>query len=231
MAAVEELEKILNCLMTIWDACEPEQQPAYPEHRMSHMLHLISKDITAFACEKLVTMISERGVTTAHSPEISPGNFLWELATPADVGDAESAVSDALNLLRTWRDRHVRQLMLDWMPGPQSISGHAWSGSAFMDQHLDSHIRRFEQVEYLLGLKRELIKALGREEQQVVQDAFLILATVDPFTVCTCVLIRLPCGNASITTWMQNKYLSIAWTYFRAQVLRKCADSVPVKCS
>lgn len=184
MSAFDDVETVTSSLMTIWDACDPGQQPEYPEHRMRHMLHLISHDITAFTVHKLTGALSEQSLSVAQPLSNPPGSRLWGSLTPAEIAASESSISDALSMLQTWRERHVKQLMLDWMPGPRKISAHVWSGSAFVDKHLDDHIARFEQVQHLLGLKREMLKALGHEERTVVHDAFAILGTAEPFMVC-----------------------------------------------
>lgn len=184
MAAVDEAEKVSNLLMTVWDAADAGQQPQYPEHRMDHMLHLLSNILTEFATHKLVYLTGGRDVGGNAQEAGGPVcTSIWGPQSPADVVRSEAAVSDALTLLQTWRDRYIKQLMLDWMPGSRSISSHVWRGPAYEDKHMDAHIARFGQVRELLGLKRELFKVLGREEQQLVQDAFAGLATVEPFKV------------------------------------------------
>lgn len=181
IAAVDETEKLSNALMTIWDAADPGQQPEYSEHRMGHMLHLISNALTEFTTQKLTSVTACHGVSTTQDTGGLTQSSVWGLQSPTDVARAEAAVSDAVTVLQTWRNRFVKQLMLDWMPGPCSISSHPWRGSAFEHKHLDAHIARFERVRDLLGLKRELVKTLGREEQQLVQDAFAALGVVEPF--------------------------------------------------
>lgn len=184
MAAIEEAEKVSNLLMTIWDAADAGQQPLYPEHRMDHLLHLISNVFTDFATHKLKYLTGGHNADgNAQESRGAVCTSIWGPQSPADVVRSEAAVSDASTLLQTWRDRHIKQLMLDWMPGPRSISSHVWRGPAYNDKHMDAHISRFVQVREMLGLKRELLKVLGREEQQLVQDAFAGLTTVDAFKV------------------------------------------------
>lgn len=183
IAAIDEAEKISNALMSVWDAGDAGQPPVYPEARMSHLLHLLSNTITDFASQKLVSSTASHGFSTAQEAGGLARRDLWGMQSPADMVQAEGAVSDALTLLQAWRDRYVKQLMLDWMPGPQSISAHAWSGPAFEDSNLNAHMVRLGEVQQLLQLKRELMKALGPEDQHLVHDAFAGLSAAETFKV------------------------------------------------
>lgn len=58
-----------------------------------------------------------------------------------------------------------------------------WSGGAFAAASLDAHISRFTAVRELLGLKRELLRAVAREQHPTVHDAFMPLTATDNFVV------------------------------------------------
>ena len=59
----------------------------------------------------------------------------------------------------------------------------AWTGGVFAAATLDAHISRFTAVRELLGLKRELLRAVAKEQHPSVHDAFMPLAATDNFVV------------------------------------------------
>jgi hypothetical protein len=122
-AASDESESIYSSLLVTWDASvAPGTPPSYPTRRMRHLLHLVTGAIISFARSKLAFTS-----TTSSGP-----GSLWALQSLSDIAAAESDVSMAVDLLRTWRDHHLTQLMRDWMPGPACISRYATvCGGAF----------------------------------------------------------------------------------------------------
>lgn len=58
-----------------------------------------------------------------------------------------------------------------------------WTGGSFAAATLDAHISRFTAVRELLGLKREMLHAVAKEQHATVHDAFMPLAATDSFVV------------------------------------------------
>lgn len=112
-AASDESETIYSTLLATWDAnVAPSAPPAYPVRRMRHLLHLLCGTIITFARSKL----------SAASQHSTTQGSLWALKSLSDIAAAETDVDMAAELLRTWRDHHLAQLMRDWMPGLACIS-------------------------------------------------------------------------------------------------------------
>ena len=112
-AASDETEVLYGILLALWDAhSAPSAPPTYPARRMRHLLYLLCGTIIHFVRSKL-----ERATLT-----LNADGSLWSLKSLSDIAAAENDLGMATDLLRTWRDQHVAQLMRDWMPGPGCIS-------------------------------------------------------------------------------------------------------------
>ena len=115
-AASDESEILYSTLLATWDVnVAPSAPPVYPTRRMRHLLHLLCGSIITFARSKLAAAQTRSAIE----------GYLWGLRSLSDISAAENDVGMATELLRTWRDHHLAQLMRDWMPGPACIARYA----------------------------------------------------------------------------------------------------------
>jgi hypothetical protein len=175
-SALEATEKFYHALVTIWETVEPCSPFAFPGLRMDNLLRLLGSHISNYVRAKL-NVFCKHG---QQDGEAKGDGGMW---SPESSAHVEAEVDDALELLLTWRDRHVRQMMLDWVPGPQAISKNAWRLEPFRDTAVGALVERLEEVRDLLGLRKELIRALAREHRRAVEDVFSALHRVDAFMV------------------------------------------------
>ena len=119
-AASDEAEVVYSTLLAAWDAnVAPSAPPAYPGRRMRHLLHLLCGNIITFVRSKLAAV----------QPRSVMEGSLWGLRSLSDITAAENDVGMATELLQTWRDHHLAQLMRDWMPGPACIARYELTSS------------------------------------------------------------------------------------------------------
>jgi hypothetical protein len=166
---MDEAEIICSILLAAWDAAPPGSDLQYPARRMRHLLHRI--------CAALVTYTSSALAARVR------GESLWAPASAAAVAALEADVGAAVDLLRVWRDHHIAQLMRDWLPGPARISRNTWAGAPLAHAPLDAAVARLSAVRELLGLRRELLRAVPPERHAAVHDAFTPLAAVNCLVV------------------------------------------------
>ena len=160
--AHNHIDTISHALSQLWDA-RVGQQPAYSEQRMHHMMQLTSNALVNF-CQRALS-----------SPE--QGTF-WE----HDNVTARSNLSAALALLHAWQ-RHVDQLMTDWIPGPESISQHAWQYERFANSRMQAFAERLERIIGFIELQAEMLAAVSAEQEGSVRMAFTPLQDVNSLQV------------------------------------------------
>jgi hypothetical protein len=157
-AAESHLESIYTILLALWDA-QADGHFSFPELRMNHLLRMIGASLREFC------------VTSLRQGSASP----WQ----RNGVQLRVDMLDVLALLREWSGRRVRQLMLDWCPGPAAISKHAWSGLPFDDRDCAILARRVEEACAVVELEGEMAAALGTDRMAVVREAFSKVHTVD----------------------------------------------------
>jgi hypothetical protein len=161
--AVEgHLDSIYTTLLALWEA-QADSRFVYPEIRMAHLLRMIGASLRTLC------------VASLRQGSASP----WQRSGPQLRVDAH----EVLTLLH-WTHGRVRQLMLDWCPGPAAISRHAWSGPPFVDQDCAALARRVEEACAVVELEGEMAAALGADRVAAVTEAFSAVHSVDFTDVC-----------------------------------------------
>ena len=150
-AAHNHVDAIYSAILSLWEV-KADGEFAYPEVRMAHLLRLVGQMLVRF-CQQAVSPASEP-FWAQHQRQI------------------RSDLQSVCDLLHLWQDQQLRQLMKDWLPGPESISQHGWDAAPFHDSLVDAFLSRIEEIKRLMALKAELHAALGDEHSAAVNSVF-----------------------------------------------------------